>query len=145
MLGSLVFTGFALAMLIGRSAGTPLVTRFGRGAVVRACGIVGLVGVLAVVVSPTPIVTAAAAVVWGLGIALGFPLAVSAAGDHPTDGDRRVSVVATAGYVAFLVGPPALGFLGEHLGLRLAMLVPAVLLAVTVLVARAAGVQRSTA
>lgn len=145
VLGSLVFTGFALAMLIGRSAGTPLVMRFGRGAVVRACGIVGLVGVLAVVVSPTPIVTAAAAVVWGLGIALGFPLAVSAAGDHPTDGDRRVSVVATAGYVAFLVGPPALGFLGEHLGLRLAMLVPAVLLAVTVVVARAAGVQRSAA
>lgn len=145
VLGSLVFTGFALAMLIGRSAGTPLVTRFGRGAVVRACGIVGLVGVLAVVVSPTPIVTAAAAVVWGLGIALGFPLAVSAAGDHPTDGDRRVSVVATAGYVAFLVGPPALGFLGEHLGLRLAMLVPAVLLAVTIVVARAAGAQRSAA
>ncbi|MCJ1714951.1 MFS transporter [Curtobacterium sp. VKM Ac-2922] len=145
VLGSLVFTGFALAMLIGRSAGTPLVTRFGRGAVVRACGVVGLVGVLAVVVSPTPIVTAAAAVVWGLGIALGFPLAVSAAGDHPTDGDRRVSVVATAGYVAFLVGPPALGFLGEHLGLRLAMLVPAVLLAVTVVVARAAGAQRTAA
>ncbi len=145
VLGSLVFTGFALAMLIGRSAGTPLVSRFGRGAVVRACGIVGLVGVLAVVVSPTPAVTAAAAGVWGLGIALGFPLAVSAAGDHPTDGDRRVSVVATAGYVAFLVGPPALGFLGEHLGLRLAMLVPAALLAVTVVVAQAAGRQRTTA
>jgi MFS family permease len=145
VLGSLVFTGFALAMLIGRSAGTPLVTRFGRGTVVRACGVVGLVGVLAVVVSPSPVVTAAAAVVWGLGIALGFPLAVSAAGDHPTDGDRRVSVVATAGYIAFLVGPPALGFLGEHLGLRVAMLVPAALLAVTVVVATAAGRQQVTA
>ena len=53
-----------------------------------------------------------------------------------------MSVVATAGYVAFLVGPPALGFLGEHLGLRLAMMVPAVLLAVTVVVAQAAGRQR---
>lgn len=143
VLGSLVFTGFALAMLVGRSAGTPLVTRFGRGTVVRACAVVGLVGVLVVVVSPSPFVTAGAAVVWGLGIALGFPLAVSAAGDHPTDGDRRVSVVATAGYIAFLVGPPALGFLGEHLGLRIAMLVPAALLAITIVIASAAGRQRA--
>jgi MFS family permease len=141
VLGSLVFTGFALAMLVGRSAGTPLVTRFGRATVIRTCAVVGAVGVVAVVLSPSPVVTAAAAVVWGLGIALGFPLAVSAAGDHPTDGDRRVSVVATAGYVAFLVGPPALGFLGEHLGLRVAMLVPLALLVVTVVIASAAGRQ----
>lgn len=144
VLGSLVFTGFALAMLVGRSAGTPLVTRFGRATVIRTCAVVGAVGVVAVVLSPSPIVTAAAAVVWGLGIALGFPLAVSAAGDHPSDGDRRVSVVATAGYVAFLVGPPALGFLGEHLGLRVAMLVPLALLVVTVVIASAAGRQTPT-
>ncbi|GAA3342890.1 MFS transporter [Curtobacterium pusillum] len=135
--GSLVFTGFALAMFIGRSAGTPLVARFGRARVIRVCAAVGAVGVLLVVVSPDPVLTAAAAGVWGLGIALGFPLAVSAAGDHPTDGDRRVSVVATAGYVAFLAGPPALGFLGEHLGLQPAMLVPAALLVIALLAAPA--------
>lgn len=136
--GSLVFTGFALAMLIGRSAGTPLVTRLGRGPVVRICAAVGGIGVLLVVVSPSPVVTAIAAAVWGLGIALGFPLAISAAGDHPTDGDRRVSVVATAGYIAFLVGPPLLGFVGEHLGLQAAMLVPLVLLVAAFVVAPAA-------
>lgn len=135
--GSLVFTGFALAMLVGRSAGTPLVARFGRARVVRVCAAVGVLGVLLVVVSPTPWLTAAAAGVWGLGIALGFPLAISAAGDHPTDGDRRVSAVATAGYIAFLAGPPALGFLGEHLGLQTAMLVPAALLVVAFLAAPA--------
>jgi len=135
--GSLVFTGFALAMFVGRSAGTPLVARFGRAPVIRVCAAVGAVGVLLVVVSPNPVLTAAAAGVWGLGIALGFPLAISAAGDHPTDGDRRVSVVATAGYIAFLAGPPALGFLGEHLGLQTAMLVPAALLVVALLAAPA--------
>jgi MFS family permease len=135
--GSLVFTGFALAMFVGRTAGTPLVARFGRAPVVRVCAAVGTVGVLLVVVSPSPVLTAAAAGVWGLGIALGFPLAISAAGDHPTDGDRRVSIVATAGYIAFLAGPPALGFLGEHLGLQAAMLVPAALLVVALLAAPA--------
>jgi len=135
--GSLVFTGFALAMFVGRSAGTPLVARFGRAPVIRVCAAVGAVGVLLVVVSPNPVLTAAAAGIWGLGIALGFPLAISAAGDHSTDGDRRVSVVATAGYIAFLAGPPALGFLGEHLGLQAAMLVPAALLVVALLAAPA--------
>ncbi|MBT2503669.1 MFS transporter [Curtobacterium sp. ISL-83] len=135
--GSLVFTGFALAMLVGRSIGTPFVARFGRAPVIRVCAAVGLVGVLLVVVAPTPTLTAVAAGVWGLGIALGFPLAISAAGDHPTDGDRRVSTVATAGYIAFLAGPPLLGFLGEHLGLQLAMLVPAALLVLAFLAAPA--------
>ncbi|KQO62716.1 MFS transporter [Curtobacterium sp. Leaf261] len=137
VVGSLVFTGFSLAMLVGRSAGSPLVARFGRATVIRGCGIVGLVGVLGVALAPSAALTVVAAAVWGLGIALGFPVAVSAAGDHPTDGDRRVSIVATAGYFAFLVGPPSLGFLGEHLGLQTAMFVPAALLLVALLVAKA--------
>ena len=33
-----------------------------------------------------------------------------------------MGAVASLGYVAFLVGPPMLGFLGEHWGLRLGML-----------------------
>lgn len=137
VVGSLVFTGFALAMFIGRTAGTPLVARFGRTPVIRCCAAVGAVGVLTVVLSASSVLTAVGAGVWGLGIAMGFPLAISAAGDHPTDGDRRVSLVATAGYVAFLAGPPLLGFLGEHLGLQAAMLVPAALLVVTVCIAGA--------
>ncbi|KAA1394959.1 MFS transporter, partial [Escherichia coli] len=39
------------------------------------------------------------------------------------DAPKRVSVVAITGYLAFLVGPPLLGFLGEHFGLRSAMMV----------------------
>jgi MFS family permease len=46
-------------------------------------------------------------------------------------------VVATTGYLAFLVGPPLLGFLGEHYGLRSAMLVVLGLVMVAALVARA--------
>jgi MFS family permease len=59
----------------------------------------------------------------GTGASLGFPLTISAASDTGPDAPTRVSVVATTGYLAFLVGPPLLGFLGEHYGLRSAMLV----------------------
>ncbi len=51
------------------------------------------------------------------------PLTISAASDTGPDAPTRVSVVATTGYLAFLVGPPLLGYLGEHYGLRSAMLV----------------------
>ena len=60
-------------------------------------------------------------VLWGLGAALGFPVGMSAAGDDPARAARRVSVVSTIGYGAFLAGPPLLGFVGDHVGtLRLA-------------------------
>ncbi len=55
---------------------------------------------------------------WGIGASLGFPLTISAASDTGPDAPKRVSVVAITGYLAFLVGPPLLGFLGEHFGLR---------------------------
>ncbi|ALP37194.1 hypothetical protein ASL14_14400 [Paenibacillus sp. IHB B 3084] len=35
---------------------------------------------------------------------------------------KRVGAVATTGYIAFLVGPPGLGFLGESFGLLHAMI-----------------------
>jgi MFS family permease len=73
----------------------------------------------------------------GLGASLGFPLTISAASDTGPDAPTRVSVVATTGYLAFLVGPPLLGFLGEHYGLRSAMLVVLGLVIIAALVARA--------
>jgi MFS family permease len=73
----------------------------------------------------------------GLGASLGFPLTISAASDTGPDAPKRVSVVAITGYLAFLVGPPLLGFLGEHFGLRSAMMVVLGLVMVAALVARA--------
>jgi fucose permease len=127
--GSIVFAGFALAMTIGRFAGEPLLARFGKANVLRVSALVSAVGIALVVFSDSVLVAGLAVLLWGLGAALGFPVTLSAAGesDDPT---TTVGAVASAGYVAFLVGPPLLGFLGEHYGLRGAMIV---VLAVVVL------------
>ncbi len=66
---------------------------------------------------------------WGLGSSLGFPVGMSAAADDPATAAARVSTVATIGYCAFLVGPPVIGFLGEHVGLLHALLLVLVLIA----------------
>ncbi|CAL9331339.1 hypothetical protein SUDANB151_00076 [Streptomyces sp. enrichment culture] len=70
-------------------------------------------------------------------------MALSAAGDSGPDETARVGLVATIGYVAFLVGPPTLGFLGDHYGLRPAMGVVLVFVATAVLAAPAAGTRTS--
>jgi fucose permease len=121
--GSLVFTGFAAAMTIGRFGGTFFLDRFGRTTVVRASAVSGALGLILVIFSDNAVLAGAAVLFWGLGASLGFPVALSAAGESGPDQTARVSLVAVIGYVAFLVGPPGLGFLGEQWGLRSAMLV----------------------
>jgi cyanate permease len=77
-------------------------------------------------------------VAWGLGSALGFPVGMSAAADDPKTAAARVSAVATIGYLAFLVGPPLVGFVGEHVGLLNALLMVLGLVAIAGIVSPAA-------
>ena len=138
-LGSAVFAIFAAAMTIGRFAGGAAIGRFGRAAVMRVSAIAGAIGLALVVFVDNPFVAAAAVLLWGLGASLGFPVAISAAGDSgpAAQSAQRVAQAAIVGYLAFLVGPPLLGLLGEELGLRLAMIVVLVLVAGAVLLAPA--------
>ncbi|MET8980562.1 MFS transporter [Streptomyces sp. NPDC004539] len=121
--GSLVYAGFAASMTLGRFGGGYFLDRYGRVVVVRASAVSGGIGLLLVIVADSAVVAGIAVLLWGLGASLGFPLALSAAGESGPDETARVSLVAIIGYLAFLVGPPSLGFLGEHVGLRPAMTV----------------------
>ncbi|MGF0118364.1 MFS transporter [Promicromonospora sp. Marseille-Q5078] len=137
-LGSAVYAVFAASMTVGRFVGGRFVDRFGRAAVLCASAVVSAAGLALVVVVDQQWVAAGGAVLWGLGAALGFPVALSAAGDSGENSAARVSLAATLGYVSFLVGPPVLGFLGEHYGLRSALVVVLVLVAASAFLAPAA-------
>ncbi|MEU2420998.1 MFS transporter [Streptomyces sp. NPDC007851] len=121
-LGSAVYAVFAAAMTMGRFVGGRFVDRFGRAAALCGSALVGAAGLALVIFVDNQVVAATAAVLWGLGASLGFPVALSAAGDSGTDSAARVALAATVGYVAFLVGPPSLGYLGQHFGLRHALI-----------------------
>jgi cyanate permease len=62
---------------------------------------------------------------------------MSAAADDPARAARRVGVTASIGYTAFLGGPPLIGFLGDHIEVRHALICVAALLALAVLIAGA--------
>ena len=126
------FAAFVAAMTAGRMLGTGLLDRFGRVPVLRGTALLALAGLLMLVLGPHPAVVGVGVVLWGLGASLGFPVGMSAGADQPPMAAARVSVVSTIGYVAFLAGPPLLGFLGEHVGTLQSLLAVAVLLVPTV-------------
>jgi fucose permease len=133
-LGVLTFAVFLAAMTLGRWFGPGLIDRHGRVLTIRIFAALALVGLALVVWGSTLPVAMVGAALWGLGTALGFPVGMSAAGDDPAHAPARVSVVATIGYVAFLAGPPLIGFLGEHTGTLNALTVTGGLVALGLLI-----------
>ncbi|MDH6422622.1 MFS transporter [Aurantimicrobium minutum] len=112
----ITFAIMTFAMVITRFSGGKLVDKFGRVFALRTLGVAGVVGILLVILSPTIYLAWLGAALWGAGVALGFPLFISAAADGENS-SQRVATVTAFGYVAFLVGPPLLGFLGQAWGL----------------------------
>src|SRR5690606_27588129 len=78
-LGSAVFAVFAAAMTAGRFVGGRFVDRFGPAAVLCASALVSAAGLALVIFADDRAVAGAAAILWGLGASLGFPVALSAA------------------------------------------------------------------
>ncbi len=112
-------------MVVIRLLGDPLVTRFGRRAVVRFGGLCAAVGYLTVtVVSSLPLLVIGWALV-GFGVGMIAPQVYALSGH--IGGGRALAVVVTFGYAAFLVGPAFIGFLVNLLGIHHTMAVPAML------------------
>jgi MFS family permease len=136
--GAAVFALFVTAMTAGRVVGGAFLDRFGRVPVLAGSAFLAFAGLLLVIIGPTAPFAIAGTVLWGVGASLGFPVGMSAAADDPRKATANVAAVATIGYTAFLIGPPLIGLLGEHVGLRNAFYVVLVLVAVALLCSPAA-------
>jgi predicted MFS family arabinose efflux permease len=129
-LGTLTFAVFLAAMTTGRWFGPAFIDRYGRVRVLRVCAATALAGLLLIEAGAVLPVALAGAVLLGLGTSLGFPVGISAAADDPRYAPGRVSTAASIGYVAFLAGPPAIGFLADHVGVLRGLSITGALLAV---------------
>ncbi|MHA7177264.1 MFS transporter [Arthrobacter sp. Sr24] len=136
--GAIMFAVFVASMTLFRFFGGRLIDQFGRVPVLYGSLGSALLGLIIFVLAPNMLLAGVGAVLWGAGAALGFPMGMSAAADDPARAAARVSVVSTIGYVAFLAGPPLLGFLGDHVTIRWALLAIAVAIVASILTAPAA-------
>jgi MFS family permease len=137
-IGALMFGVFVTAMTAGRLFGGFLLDRFGRVPVLRGSALVAVLGLSLVIFGGSIAIAVVGTVLWGLGCALGFPVGMSAAADDPQHAAARVSIVATIGYAAGLIGPPLIGGLGQQFGLLNALLVVLVLVIAAGICSRAA-------
>ncbi|TFB75207.1 MFS transporter [Cryobacterium glaciale] len=136
--GAIVFGVFVAAMTVGRVLGGPVLDRFGRVPVLRACAGIGIAGLVLFILAPNTPLVYVGTIFWGIGASLGFPVGMSAAADDTRNAAARVSAVAIIGYFAFLVGPPVLGLLGEAWGLLNALYLILILMVLAGLAAPAA-------
>src|SRR5215469_9867162 len=132
-LGTATFAVFLAAMTTGRWFGPAFIDRYGRVRVLRVCAATALAGLLVIEAGGVLAAALAGAVLLGLGTSLGFPTGISAAADDPRYAPGRVSTAASIGYLAFLAGPPSVGFLADHVGVLRGLSVAGVLLIVAFL------------
>ncbi|WP_125775727.1 MFS transporter [Antribacter gilvus] len=121
--GAAAYGSFVAAMTVVRLGGTRLLDRFGRVAVLRVSSVSGLVGLALFGLAPDLRWAWAGILLWGMGSALGSPVAVAAASDEPIHAAARVSVATSFSSIAQLSAPPLLGLLADGVGVRHALLV----------------------
>ncbi|KZE89682.1 MFS transporter [Microbacterium sp. TNHR37B] len=115
--GAIALTVFSIAMTVFRVLGGPLVDRIGRVWTLRVLAVAAAGGLVLFIVAPTFPIALVGVALWGAGASLGFPLGMSAAADDPQKAAASVSAAATIGYLAFLCGPPVLGWISHQIGI----------------------------
>jgi MFS family permease len=131
---TLPFICFSAAMVVGRLFGDRLATKYGPMKLIVSGGLIAGVGL-----GSGLLVGGIGGVIFGwltlgIGLATVIPMLFSQAGEIAKTrfegqfaASEGVAMVSGIAYFGFLVGPPTLGFLGDAIGLRWAMLIPAVL------------------
>lgn len=135
--GTVAFTLFLVGMTAGRWVGPKFLDSYGRVPVLRFCAVTALAGLALAVFGGVLALALPGALLAGLGTSLGFPTGMSAAADDPRHAPGRVSATASVAYLAFLAGPPAIGFLADHVGVLHAISAAGLLLTVAFVLAGA--------
>lgn len=133
---AVAYAFFSSVMAAARLGGDVIATRFGDLAVVRCSGVAATAGVALFALAPSVPIAFVGAALAGAGVAIVYPLAVSAAarrpGRSPAD---NVAALTMVSFSAFLFAPPLIGLLSDAVGLRAALALLAPLAFTTVLLA----------
>jgi len=128
--GAIAITVLWVAILIGRLLGDAMINRFGRVRSVQISLFVTIVGVTIFSASDFLHIPFVGLFLWGLGMSNGFPMMISAMGDDLKWATPRVNMIISMVYVSALTAGPALGAVGQFVGLYAAFGVPLVFLVI---------------
>jgi MFS family permease len=132
----LSLTFFTMAVAMTRLTGDKLREHFSTTDLARTLAIIGVIGLGVIYIAPNAIIAMLGFAMLGSGVALGFPLAVTAAANAP--GKSSASNVAVLSFLAltgFLIGPISIGFVAEATNIKIGIMVITPMLAVSAILA----------
>jgi MFS family permease len=111
---------FAVAMVLGRTAGQGLEERMGERQLFTAGAALAGIGLAIAAVAPTLSVAVFGFFLGGAGISVAAPIAFGSAGRgaQPEERGSAMASVTTVAYLGFLAGPPLIGGVSGAAGLR---------------------------
>lgn len=116
------FATFLACMTLGRSVGDRVAMRLGKTRLMCSACLLAALGLTLALLFPWAPVAFLGLGMVGIGLAVPFPLVVSAAGRlSECESDSALATVTTWGYGGLLAGPSVIGFIANRAGLRLAL------------------------
>ncbi|PZP13115.1 MAG: hypothetical protein DI611_15355 [Brachybacterium faecium] len=134
---ALGYACFSGAMFVGRLAGDRLIEAAGHAkALVLGAALAALCLMTGLLIGTT-LAGIIALIGFGFGVSYTLPLLISLGGKtHGLDGTRSVANISTIGYFGFFTGPTMIGLVSETSNLGLAMVIPALSMALAALLAK---------
>lgn len=117
----LVFCSFAITMTLFRFYGDRLIDKFGLKKTITLSIFTSFFGMLVYAQNSTPAVSIVSAGLVGAGIANIYPITMTLAASLSGSREKNVATVAFVSFTSFLIGAPLIGFMGEYLGLEVAL------------------------
>jgi MFS family permease len=130
--GGIGFVLFSIAMTLMRFCGDALTARIGDRPTLVWGGLIAIAGFVVLLMAPVAVVAMIGFVLIGLGAANIVPVLFRRAGRQTVmPPGLAIAAITTMGYAGILLGPAAIGFVAQHVGLANAFwMIPAVLLLV---------------
>lgn len=133
---ALAFSMFWVVITVTRVVGSVFIERVGRHRMILASALVAAAGVAVFMLDGMLHMPYLGLVLWGIGIALGFPMSVSAMGDDPAKSAARINMIITVVYISSITVGPALGAVGKQFTLYTAFAIPLSLMLVSAALSR---------
>lgn len=134
---AVTYAFFSIVMATVRMTGDHLSEKWGDTKVIRVSGLASTLGIVVFALAPDPYWAFVGAAITGAGVAIVFPLAVTAAANRPgRPSSENVAALNMFAFSAILVAPGFIGLLAESIGLRYALFSLAPLAFMTFILAR---------
>lgn len=118
-LTGLGYTTFMIAMAGMRFIADGLAGRFGLKRILQASGVFASIGLILAVILPQLLPSLFGFLLIGIGVSSVVPMVYSAAGKSKTmAAGTAITAVSSLGFMGFLIGPPAIGFIADASSLR---------------------------